>query len=80
MNTYKSLLILFSIALFSTSEVSAQAKIMYPKNEFRAVWIATVANIDWPKNSTDPVEKQKIDFIEIEGEFGPKLINELSKK
>ncbi|MBP6424634.1 MAG: family 10 glycosylhydrolase [Flavobacterium sp.] len=65
MNTYKSLLLLFSIALFSASEVGAQAKIMYPKNEFRAVWIATVANIDWPKNSTDPVEKQKSDFIEI---------------
>ena len=36
-----------------------------PKNEFRAVWIATVVNIDWPKSSTDNVEKQKADFIEI---------------
>lgn len=64
MMNLKSLTILFAF-LFSTGNALAQAKIMYPKNEFRAVWIATVANIDWPKNSTDPVEKQKSDFIEI---------------
>lgn len=58
MMNLKSLTILFAF-LFSTGNAVAQAKIMYPKNEFRAVWIATVANIDWPKNSTDPVEKQK---------------------
>jgi len=33
--------------------------------EFRGVWIATVANIDWPISSTDPYEKQKRDFIEL---------------
>ena len=64
MMNLKSLTILFAF-LFSTGNAVAQAKIMYPKNEFRAVWIATVANIDWPKNSTDPVEKQKSDFVEI---------------
>lgn len=31
--------------------------------EFRGVWIATVANIDWPISSTDPWEKQKREFI-----------------
>lgn len=31
--------------------------------EFRGVWIATVANIDWPVSSTDPWEKQKREFI-----------------
>ncbi len=31
--------------------------------EFRGVWIATVANIDWPVSSTDPWEKQKQEFI-----------------
>ena len=31
--------------------------------EFRGVWIATVANIDWPISSTDPWEKQKQEFI-----------------
>lgn len=43
----------------------AQKREMHPKNEFRAVWIATVVNIDWPKSSIDSVEKQKTDFIEI---------------
>ncbi len=33
--------------------------------EFRAVWIATVANIDWPVSPTDPYEKQKRDFIAL---------------
>ncbi len=36
-----------------------------PKYEFRGVWIATVANIDWPKSGvTDPVQ-QRNDFIQI---------------
>lgn len=43
----------------------AQKRGMHPKNEFRAVWIATVVNIDWPKNSTDLIEKQKNDYLEI---------------
>ena len=36
-----------------------------PKKEFRGVWIATVANIDWPKHPDDGVAKKKKDFIEI---------------
>ena len=65
MNRIKSLLILISVVLPSFSGVNAQEKMSNPKNEFRAVWIATVANIDWPKSNVDAVEKQKIDFIEI---------------
>jgi uncharacterized lipoprotein YddW (UPF0748 family) len=45
--------------------VKAQMQVTNPKNEFRAVWIATVVNIDWPKSSIDNVAKQKADFIEI---------------
>jgi uncharacterized lipoprotein YddW (UPF0748 family) len=33
--------------------------------EFRGVWIATVANIDWPTSSTDPFSKQKEEFIKL---------------
>ena len=33
--------------------------------EFRGVWIATVANIDWPISSTDPWEKQKQEFVRL---------------
>ncbi|MFS4457166.1 glycoside hydrolase family 10 protein [Maribacter sp. 2304DJ31-5] len=36
-----------------------------PKREFRGVWIATVVNIDWPKNGNDSSEKQKADYLEI---------------
>lgn len=36
-----------------------------PKEEFRGVWIATVANIDWPKNPDDNIQKKKEDFIGI---------------
>ncbi|WP_291778880.1 family 10 glycosylhydrolase [Cecembia sp.] len=35
------------------------------QREFRGVWIATVANIDWPSSSEDPYEKQKEDFIKL---------------
>lgn len=33
--------------------------------EFRGVWIATVANIDWPISGTDSWEKKKADFIKL---------------
>ena len=51
--------------MLSTIIGFAQQREMHPKNEFRAVWIATVVNIDWPRNSGDSVEKQKADFIQI---------------
>lgn len=35
------------------------------KRELRGVWVATVANIDWPKNNSDQIEKKKKDFIKI---------------
>jgi uncharacterized lipoprotein YddW (UPF0748 family) len=53
------------LLLFFFSKGNAQEKASYPKNEFRAVWIATVVNIDWPKYSLDSVAKQKTDFIGI---------------
>ncbi|MEP0711110.1 family 10 glycosylhydrolase [Algoriphagus sp.] len=33
--------------------------------EFRGVWIATVANIDWPISPDDSYEKQKRDFTDL---------------
>jgi uncharacterized lipoprotein YddW (UPF0748 family) len=33
--------------------------------EFRAVWVATVENIDWPSKPGLPVEKQKQEFVAI---------------
>lgn len=59
-----SLFFLLIIILFSWSS-NAQKRELYPKTEFRGVWIATVVNIDWPKASTDMVEKEKADYLEI---------------
>jgi uncharacterized lipoprotein YddW (UPF0748 family) len=36
-----------------------------PKREFRGVWVATVANIDWPSKPGLPAEKQKEELIAI---------------
>ncbi|WP_186757102.1 glycoside hydrolase family 10 protein [Echinicola salinicaeni] len=36
-----------------------------PNREMRGVWIATVANIDWPSSGNDSFEKQQRDFIQI---------------
>lgn len=33
--------------------------------EFRAVWIATVNNIDWPSSNTVPPAQQQQELIEI---------------
>ncbi len=36
-----------------------------PKREFRAIWVATVVNIDWPSQSTLSIEDQQKEFIKI---------------
>jgi uncharacterized lipoprotein YddW (UPF0748 family) len=36
-----------------------------PKREVRGAWIATYANIDWPKNRTEPVVLQRAALISI---------------
>ncbi len=56
-----SLILIFLFISCTVSRVTHTA----PKIEFRGVWIATVKNIDWPKNANDSSEKQKKDFIEI---------------
>src|SRR5262245_26976656 len=35
------------------------------KREFRGVWVATVANIDWPSRPGLPAEKQKAELLAI---------------
>lgn len=35
------------------------------KHEFRAAWIATVANIDWPSNSAMSVDSQKLEYTNL---------------
>ncbi|HXB44254.1 MAG TPA: family 10 glycosylhydrolase, partial [Puia sp.] len=36
-----------------------------PKYEFRATWIATVDNIDWPSKGNYNSDSQKVEFIKI---------------
>ncbi|MDN5201343.1 family 10 glycosylhydrolase [Fulvivirgaceae bacterium BMA10] len=52
-------LLIFSNLLFSCSET------IYPKREMRAVWIATVKNIDWPSRPGLSSEEQKNEFRKI---------------
>ena len=51
------------ILLFGFS-LSMMAK-EYPKREMRAVWIATVENIDWPSKTLLTTEQQKAEMIAI---------------
>ena len=37
----------------------------YPEREFRGVWVATVANIDWPSRPGLPVAKQQDELIAL---------------
>ncbi|WP_276132864.1 glycoside hydrolase family 10 protein [Polluticoccus soli] len=54
--TRTSLIIFFS---FLVQTVFAQS----PKREFRAAWIATVSNIDWPSKPGLPANQQQQEFI-----------------
>lgn len=60
----RSLFIISAFLCLLSCSVSKRAS-KQPLTEFRGVWIATVVNIDWPKNGTDATEKQKQDFIKI---------------
>jgi uncharacterized lipoprotein YddW (UPF0748 family) len=61
MNSIKKLTLL-GLILFLTLNLNA-AK--YPKREMRAVWMATVANIDWPSASNLSSDQQQKEFIEL---------------
>lgn len=54
------ILFLFSLLLIS---FSLQAKNAAPKRELRAVWIATVGNIDWPSRQGLSAQQQQQEFV-----------------
>ena len=54
----------FSLLLLLTL-VTGLSIFAQPKYEFRGVWIATIANIDWPKSGVTDPEQQRADFIRI---------------
>jgi uncharacterized lipoprotein YddW (UPF0748 family) len=47
---------LLVLLLAGAATLSAQ---VYPKREFRGAWLATVANIDWPRSPSDPPDLQR---------------------
>lgn len=51
--------------LFLSICINSQEKLPKVNREFRAVWVATVANIDWPSAPGLDVEKQKQEAIAI---------------
>jgi uncharacterized lipoprotein YddW (UPF0748 family) len=53
----------FFTILFSAFILSAFAQ--SPKYEFRAVWVATVENIDWPSSRKLTTDQQKAEFIKM---------------
>ncbi len=59
-------LILFCCLCVYQSVFAQDSTSIPPKYEFRAVWIATVDNIDWPsRNAIGNTEKQKEEFINM---------------
>ena len=48
------------VFIFLTATAVAQ-----PKYEFRAAWVASVENIDWPSKKGLPVDSQKVEFIRL---------------
>ena len=58
----KTLLLSFCCTCFLFFNIIAQQP---QKPEFRAVWVATVDNIDWPDQPTTSSEIQKAGFIKL---------------
>jgi len=57
---------LLMMAGFAVSAQSAsQPAAAQPKYEFRAAWVASVDNIDWPSKKGLPVDSQKVEFIRL---------------
>jgi hypothetical protein len=59
------MMLAFSAAL-AEAQVKWQGKIP-PKYEFRAAWIATVSNIDFPSRKGLPADSQRLEFQAILG-------------
>lgn len=58
---FTSLLVLF----YPASSVAATVKLPKIDREFRAAWVATVYNIDWPSKAGLNKEKQQEELIKL---------------
>jgi uncharacterized lipoprotein YddW (UPF0748 family) len=66
--TWAPLVVLtLAVKLFAADEKAAGEKVVPPPpiREFRAAWIATVANIDWPSKPGLPVAQQQAELISL---------------
>ena len=61
---FYSILLTVTIAQICIYTAKAQDYIM-PKREFRGVWVATVANIDWPSKPGLSTEQQQTEFLKL---------------
>lgn len=60
------IVILFTpFSFISPHSTYAEVNTTYKKHELRAVWLASVLNIDWPSKTGLPIEKQKQEFIRL---------------
>jgi uncharacterized lipoprotein YddW (UPF0748 family) len=57
--------VLFLFLLFHLGLSAQNTSKIAPKREFRGVWVATVANIDWPSRPGLTMDKQKQELIGI---------------
>lgn len=55
---------IIGLLLFAGFATSGYAQ-TYPKHEMRAVWIATVENIDWPSAKGLTTDQQKAEMVEL---------------
>ena len=58
---HRGLLLLTLLSILGSPALFAQA----PKREFRGVWVATVANIDWPSSPGLSTSRQQAEILEI---------------
>ncbi len=57
---YMTFYCLFLLLMSGTFNINAQSEL--PKREFRAAWVATIGNIDWPSKQGLDAETQKAEF------------------
>jgi uncharacterized lipoprotein YddW (UPF0748 family) len=62
---FTRLTVVFIFLFLATFSLRAQTDSLIPKREFRGVWVATVANIDWPSKPGLPVVVQQQELLHI---------------
>lgn len=64
-----------TLIFFIISSITLSLSAQTAKHEMRGVWIATVANIDWPSSTGLSSRKQKLEIIKLLDEFKANNIN-----